>query len=149
MNIKDILTPENTRKGAQADSKKAVIELISKLMAQNLPDVEYDEIFDSLTAREKLGSTSIAHGVAIPHGRLDVINKPLGAFVVLQKPIDFASIDNQLTDIFFALIVPTEESELHLDILASLAKKFSSKALREQLHKAKDDSELYQIITEE
>ena len=148
MKLQEILKKENTHHNAQADSAKAVLELISKSLAQHLLGFEYDTILDCLLKREKIGSTGIGHGIAIPHARIDNIQKPIAALIHLQKPINFAALDNQPTDIFFALLVPAENADDYLDILAEIAKKFRSKALREKLRAAKNDSALHQCITE-
>jgi PTS system nitrogen regulatory IIA component len=147
MQLSAILPPINTVNNAYAESKKGVLELISKLLAQNFVDIEYKEILSCLLNREKLGSTSIGHGVAIPHGRLKNLPKPTAAFVHLQKPIDFAANDNQPVDLFFALLVPDGEPREHLKILSEIAEKFSHKDFREQLRNSKDNKTLYKLIT--
>jgi PTS system nitrogen regulatory IIA component len=146
MQLSTILPPINTVNNAHADSKKGVLELISKLIAQNFVDIEYKKILSCLINREKLGSTSIGHGVAIPHGRLKNLPKPTAAFVHLQKAIDFAANDNQPVDLFFALLVPEEQDQEHLEILSEIAEKFSHKDFREQLRNSKDNKTLYRLI---
>ncbi len=146
MKIKQILNPQNMVNNAHADSKKSVLELISKLIAKNLAAIPYEQILECLINREKLGSTGIGHGVAIPHGRLKYLPEPIAAFVHLQEAIDFQANDNQPVDLFFALLVPEQVENQHLEILAEIAKKFSHKDFREQLRQAKDDAELYQLV---
>lgn len=145
MKIKQILNPQNTVNNAHADSKKSVLELISKLIAKNLVAIPYEQILECLINREKLGSTGIGHGVAIPHGRLN-LPEPIAAFVHLKEAIDFQADDNQLVDLFFALLVPEQVENQHLEILAEIAKKFSHKDFRDKLRQAKDDTELYQLV---
>ena len=147
MEINEILQLTNTINNAKADSKKSVLELISKTIAQNLLDIEYEQIFDCLLAREKISSTGIGHGVSIPHCVMANISKPIGAFIHLQKPVDFAAIDNNSVDLFFALLIPEKTSDKYLDILAALAEKLRKKDVRKKLRAAKDAKELYQIIT--
>ena len=148
MDLSKILHLTNTINNAQADSKKSVLELISKLIAKDLLDIEYEQIFDCFIAREKLGSTGIGHGIALPHGRMKNINNPIGCLMRLKKPIEFDAIDNKPVDIFFGLIIPKQSNDHYLAILATLAEKFSNKDFREKLHQAKDDVELYRLATE-
>ena len=147
MKIREILQPVNTSNNVKADTKKSLLEFTSKLLAHNLPAFEYDQIFNCLVQREKIGSTSIGHGVAIPHCRIDDIEKPIGALIRLQKPIDFAAIDNSEVDLFFALLIPEKTADEYLEVLAALAKKFGNKEFREKLRTAQDDDELYRFAT--
>lgn len=147
MKLSEILQSRHTINNVQADSKKAALEFISKLIAKDLLDTEYEQVFDCLIAREKIGNTGIGHGVAIPHGRIENISQPMGILVHLQKPIDFNAIDNDPVDLFFAVLIPEQSAEQHLKILAALAEKFRHKEFREKLRQAKDDKELYQLAT--
>jgi PTS system nitrogen regulatory IIA component len=147
MEISAILKPTQTINNVHADSKKSVLEAISKLMAQNLPDMDYEQIFDCLLNREKIGSTGIGHGVAIPHCCSKNIPKPVGVFIRLQKPIDFGAIDNQPVDLFFTVLIPEGATEKHLELLATLAEKFRHKEFREKLRQTKTDADLYKIVT--
>ena len=147
MKINQILNSQNTLNNAQADSKKSVLELISKLIAKNLTTIPYEQILECLINREKLGSTGIGHGVAIPHGRLKNLSLPIAAFVHLKQAIDFQADDNQKVDLFFALLVPEQVENTHLEILAEIAEKFSHQDFRNQLRQAQDDAELYQLVT--
>lgn len=146
MKFNTILSPENTMYSVHADSKKSVLELISKLIAQHAAGIEYKTILSCLINREKLGSTGIGHGVAIPHGRIQGLTKPIAAFVHLQKAIDFEANDNQPVDLFFALLVPDGETQEHLEILAEIAEKFSNKDFRDQLRQAKNNEALYKLL---
>ena len=146
MKLSKILSPANTVNNAHADSKKGVLELISKLIAPNLPNIEYKEILASLINREKLGSTGVGHGVAIPHGRLKELAEPIGAFIHLQKAVDFEANDNQPVDLFFALLVPEKDDQEHLEILSEIAEKFSHKDFRNQLRHSKNNKELYKCM---
>jgi PTS system nitrogen regulatory IIA component len=147
MKINQILNSQNTLNNAKADSKKSVLELISKIIAKNLANIPYEQILECLINREKLGSTGIGHGVALPHGRLKDLSQPIAAFVHLKEAIDFQADDNQKVDLFFALLVPEQVENTHLEILAEIAEKFSHKDLRDQLRQAQDDTELYQLVT--
>jgi len=150
MHLKDILSPANVINNAQAETKKGVLEIISKLIAKNFIDIEYKEILSCLINREKLGSTAIGHGVALPHGRLENITNPIGAFIHLEKAIDFEANDNQPVDLFFVLLVPQtteKETQQYLEILAEVAEKFRIKEFRQQLRTAKDIKLIYKLIT--
>jgi PTS system nitrogen regulatory IIA component len=146
MKFTELLFPESVINNAHADSKKSVLELISKLIAQNLTNIKYEQIFESLVSREKLGSTGIGHGVAIPHGRIKTLPKPIAVFVRLQDAVDFEANDNQPVDLFFALLVPEQDENKYLEILSEIAERFSHEEFRKRLRKAKDDRELYEIL---
>ncbi len=95
-------------------------------------------IFDSLFAREKLGSTGLGQGVAIPHGRIKGLKQAVGAFLRLATPVPFDSPDGRPVDLLFVLLVPEQATEQHLQILSELAQNFSDRAFREKLHAAAD-----------
>lgn len=146
MKFTELLSPENVINNAHAGSKKSVLELISKLIAQNLTNIKYEQIFESLISREKLGSTGIGLGVAIPHGHIKTLPKPIAVFVRLQDAIDFEANDNQPVDLFFALLVPEQDEGKYLETLSEIAERFSHEEFRKRLHKAKDDRELYETL---
>lgn len=145
MKIKELLSLNSTANNVTVDSKKSVLELISKLLVQNLPEIPHTQILECLVSREKLGSTGIGHGVAIPHGRIENLTKAHAALVRLKKPIDFEAIDNQPIDIFFGLLVPESEEGEYLEILSDIAAKFSNKEFRNKLRAANSDQELYEF----
>ncbi|QFU24498.1 PTS IIA-like nitrogen regulatory protein PtsN [Shewanella eurypsychrophilus] len=147
MELSTILQPECTT-CATPGSKKKVLELISDLAAVQYPTLSSQEIFESLLAREKMGSTGIGNGIAIPHGRLANINQPVAVLIKCEEPISFDSIDKQPVDILFALLVPAEQCEQHLSTLSSMAEKLNNKLILKQLRKTQDESELYQVITQ-
>lgn len=147
MELSTILQPECTT-CATPGSKKKVLELISDIAAVQYPTLSSQEIFESLLAREKMGSTGIGNGIAIPHGRLTKIERPVAVLVKCEDPIPFDAIDKQPVDILFALLVPSEQCEQHLATLASMAEKLNDKAILKQLRKTSNESELYQVITQ-
>lgn len=148
MNIADLLTPERIAHHAQSGSRKRVLELLSNLLAHGQPRLSQKEIFESLIAREKLGGTGLGRGVALPHGRLKNNDRALGAFVQLQAGIDYDANDKQPVDLLFALIVPEQSTDEHLQILASLAHMFSDKQFREKLRMAESGAELFDLLTQ-
>lgn len=133
--------------GAQCTSKKRLIEYISSFLADAIDDAQADDIFDRLIAREKLGSTGIGEGIAIPHSRLRECQDTIGALFVLQEPVDFDSIDRKPVDIVFVLLVPEEATEQHLKTLGMLAEKFNQEEFRNHLRAATTNEELYQFAT--
>lgn len=143
--ISNILTLERTQLGAHCRSKKKLIQHISQFLASNIEDAQADDIYERLIAREKLGSTGIGEGIAIPHSRLEECEGTLGALFVIDEPIDFDAIDHQPVDIVFVLLVPLEATEQHLQTLSMLAEKFSQETYRKQLRSAKNQNELYQL----
>ncbi len=147
MQLADILTPERVVAHVDAGSKKRALEKLSEIIAEHsslgMPAVD---IFDSLLARERLGTTAIDHGVAIPHGRLKDSDQTLGAFIQLNEGVDCDAMDQQAVRLLFALLVPEQSTEEHLQLLARLARMFSDAELRQQLMQAKDDRELYERL---
>lgn len=147
MNITDILSPDYIACAATAVSKKRALEEISELIAGNNAPLSPNDIFDSLLSRERLGSTGIGHGVAIPHGRVHNVNKTIGAFIQLSNGIDFDAIDGNPVNLLFALLVPEESTDEHLKILALLAEMFSDEAFCQQLGNAASTNEIYNLLT--
>lgn len=146
MHIGDFITPERIGYRLRAASKKRALELVSGLIASDGRLAE-TEVFDCLLARERLGSTGLGHGIAIPHGRLKDINRISGALVRLEQVIDFDAIDGAPVDIVCALVVPTHAAETHLQLLASLAALFSQAEVRERLRRAQSAADLYVALT--
>ncbi|MGL4713120.1 MAG: PTS IIA-like nitrogen regulatory protein PtsN [Shewanella sp.] len=146
MELCTILRPECTT-CATPGSKKKVLELISDLVAAQYPTLSSQEIFESLVAREKMGSTGIGNGIAIPHGRLTDIDQPIAILIKCDEPIAFDAIDKQPVDILFALLVPADQCQQHLSTLSCMAEKLSDKQILKQLRKTHDETELYQVIT--
>ena len=125
--------------------------MLSELIESTLDDTELDdsvdmEVIDALTARERLGCTGLGHGVAIPHGRVDFIDKPVGAAITLADPIDFDAADNQPVDIVVGLLIPENEVNGHLKILASLAKFFNSEDNRDAMRRTKTPEEILEFL---
>lgn len=148
MQITDLITPQRITSHARAASKKRVLELLSELLAEAAPGPAAHEIFDSLVARERLGGTGMGHGFALPHGRLKSGRRPIGAFVQLAGGVDFDAVDKQPVDLLFALLVPEQCTEEHLQILAMLAQMFSDKGLRAALRAADSSAALYELLSQ-
>ncbi len=145
MQIDHILTPERTFSGVQGGSKKRVLELIGKLVAQHT-NLDPDAIYENLIAREKLGSTGFGNGIAIPHCRLEDCHQAIGALLQLDGKIDFDALDGQPVDLIFVMLVPQEATEQHLQILKMLAGKLDRADLRDALRAAPDADALYRVM---
>jgi PTS system nitrogen regulatory IIA component len=130
----------------QASSKKRLFEQAG-LLFENHHGLARSLVFDSLFARERLGSTALGQGVAIPHGRIKGLKEALGAFVRLAQPVPFDAPDGQPVSLAFVLLVPEQATEKHLQILSELAQMFSDKALREAMNQAPDAAALHELVT--
>jgi PTS system nitrogen regulatory IIA component len=148
MQVAELLDLEHISCNSHSASKKRVLEQLSQLLAANTESLSQNQVFDSLLSRERLGSTGLGHGVAIPHGRMKQSSDTLAAFVKLQQGVDFDASDNQPVDLLFALLVPEEATEEHLQLLAQLARMFSDETLVQQLREATDANALLNAIQE-
>ena len=148
MEIKDILHPDCTLCAVQGTSKKRVLELISQIANQHLIDVDIDQatILSSLTCREKMGSTGIGNGIALPHGRLQDLENVMAIVLTSEKPIDYDAIDNAPVDIFFAILVPEDKASEHLGTLSAIATKLNNKDTLSLMRQAKTDQELFEAL---
>jgi PTS system nitrogen regulatory IIA component len=126
-------------------SKKRVFERAAEAMGGAL-NLSSETIYRALLAREKLGSTAIGEGIAIPHCRINDCAVAAGCLVTLQKPIDFGSADGQDVDIIFVLLVPEEATEAHLKLLAALARSFSNAEVRDRVRQTQDPEALKQLL---
>lgn len=142
--IGDILTPERTLMDASVSSKKKLLEYLAAFIASQIPDSSADDIYERLLGRERLGSTGIGEGIAIPHCRLPQCQQPFGVLLRLNDAIDFDAIDRRPVDLVFALLVPEEANDQHLQVLAMLARNFTEPAYREALRNAPDAGRLYE-----
>src|SRR5699024_9924119 len=120
MQLVDVLSAERIAVDISASSKKSLLEKVARLLAAAPGSASTRDIFDSLCQRERLGSTGLGHGVAIPHGRVDNQNDVSGAMVRLKNPIDFDAPDHEKVDLFFALAVPEQCTDTHLRLLAEM-----------------------------
>ena len=145
--VAKILSPSHVVVDLQASSKKRLFEQAG-LLFENHDKIGRSTVFDSLFAREKLGSTGLGQGVAIPHGRIKGLKDALGALLRLAQPVPFESPDGQPVALAFVLLVPEKATEKHLQILSELAQMFSDKALREAMTRAADAAALHQLVAE-
>lgn len=143
MDLSSILSIERTNNAVSAGSKKRVLEHLSQLIHASEPALLTDALFVSFNAREKLGSTGLGHGIAIPHCRVAECSDIVGALMRLSDPVDFESTDGEPVDVVFALVVPIEATQEHLDVLARLVELFNQSAFCAALRSARSDRELY------
>jgi PTS system nitrogen regulatory IIA component len=144
--IAKILPPGNVIAELDAGSKKRAFEQIGLLLEEQL-HLGKGKIFDSLFAREKLGSTGLGHGVAIPHGRIKGLKDTVGVFARLKQPIPFDAPDDIPVSLMFVLLVPEQATDLHLQILGELAHMFSDRHLRERLNASQEREALHRLLT--
>jgi len=144
MDITDLITRERIRCDSEVTSKKRVIEVLSELLATGQADLAARPIFDSLIGRERLGSTGLGHGVALPHGRFIQSQQAIGAFIKLKQGVDFDAIDRQPVDLVFGLLVPDHYTDEHLKILACLAEMFSDRTFCQRLRETAADQALFE-----
>ncbi|OZG70544.1 PTS IIA-like nitrogen-regulatory protein PtsN [Hahella sp. CCB-MM4] len=143
--IESIISPALTRCQVAGSSKKKVLEFIAQLVAQHYPFLDENALFTNLICRERLGSTGIGQGIAIPHCRLENCDRVIGALITLKEKIPFDAIDNEPVDLLFVLIVPQEATSEHLDLLSQLAQKFNDRSYCEKLRNCEDDQGLFEI----
>ena len=148
MQIQSLLTQSRTLCDIEGVSKKRVLEILASTISQDIPEIDTDDLFRRLVARERLGSTGIGHGIAIPHCRIDKCDRPIGALITLNQSIDFDSIDAEPVDIVFAMLVPENADGEHLQNLATLAGALNNASFREQLRSANSDAALYEIAVQ-
>lgn len=142
----EILTVDHVQVDVNATSKKRVFEYVG-LLFEKLNGIGRADVSDNLFARERLGSTGLGHGVAIPHGRIKGLTQPLAAVLRLQQAIGFDAPDEKPVNLLFFLLVPEAATQQHLDILADIAEMLSNTSLREGMFKAADAQTLYDLIT--
>jgi PTS system nitrogen regulatory IIA component len=146
MHISNLLTADRIACQQDLASKKRVLEALASLLASSIPSLTEVEIFDSLLGRERLGSTGLGTGVAIPHGRMTGVDTPIGAIITLNNGVDYDAPDRQPVDLLFALVVPETSTDEHLQILANLARMFSDRKLCEGLRASQDAGQLLRVL---
>ena len=146
MNITDLISVNRIACGVNTASKKRALEKLSELISATEADLSQNEVFESLIAREKLGSTGLGRGVAIPHGRLKQSEKTLAAFIQLAEGVDFDAPDGEPVDLLYALLVPPESTEEHLQVLSQLTEMFRDPDFRQKLRSSRSEEELFQLL---
>ena len=146
MQLSHIITPERVVSNLDGASKKRVLELAAEFIAEE-SQIDSEDIYQGLIDRERLGSTGIGYGVAIPHCRVNSLDddETRGYLIQLNQGVDFDSIDGQDVELLFVLLVPESTNQAHLNLLAQLADCFSTDQFRQDLKLATDSGELFAI----
>lgn len=147
MDLSTLLTPEAVKAMSDVSSKKRLIQSIAEF-AETLIDVPTARIFEALQERESLGPTSVGQGIALPHARLAELDTVIGAFIRLERPIDFGAADRQPVDLVFVLLAPLESGVDHLKALALVSRTLRDPALCAKLRANTDPSTLYTLLTD-
>jgi len=147
MEINDLITIECVVPGLKVTSKKQALQELSKRAAEITGEAERS-IFDVLMERERLGTTGVGHGIAIPHGKLANLDRLYGLFARLDQAIDFNSIDEQPVDIIFLLLAPESAGADHLKALARVSRLLRDNDVCEKLRKTEEPEALYALLTQ-
>ncbi|MFQ3251001.1 MAG: PTS system nitrogen regulatory IIA component [Glaciecola sp.] len=146
MIISDIISLDRTECAVQCQSKKRIFEVISEIAVKENPQLDIGDVLSSMLAREKMGSTGIGNGIAIPHGRIEGISDIVAIVVTSEEAIEFDAIDDKPVDIFFALLVPSEQTQEHLQTLSSIAQKLSENSIVKAIRSAKSRDEIISAL---
>ena len=148
MNLSTVITPQGVIAPLKAASKKQVLQDLAAHAAEQT-GLDARAIFDTLIERERLGSTGVGHGIAIPHGKLEAAEQLYGFFARLAKPVDFDSIDHQPVDLVFLLIAPSEAGADHLKALAGISRLLRDEEICAKVRGAQNESAIYALLTTE
>ena len=148
MNLSEMIKTNNIIPDLKAKDKKGVLEELAGAISDNESSVDKEALVRVLVERERLGTTGIGDGVAIPHGKLDTIEHPIISFGRSKEGLDFDSMDGQPAYLFFLLVAPENSSGLHLQVLAKIAKILKNSTFRKQLMEGSTKEELYQTIVQ-
>jgi PTS system nitrogen regulatory IIA component len=146
MDITSLLSPSTIFCKQESTSKKRVLEDISEHVGDSFPELSANSVFSALISREKLGSTGIGNGIAIPHCRISECKDITAMLITLQRGIDFDAIDNEKVDVIFVLIVPEDANDNHLRTLASIAEKLSDETILHKMRQAQDAQALLDAL---
>ncbi|MEP3046790.1 MAG: PTS IIA-like nitrogen regulatory protein PtsN [Roseibium sp.] len=147
MDLSDLLGKDAVIAGLKAKSKKQAIQELA-VKAAELTGLSGREIFDTLLQRERLGSTGVGHGIAIPHGKLTRLDNLVGLFAKLDKPIDFDALDDDPVDLVFLLLAPEGAGADHLKALARIARQLRDSTVTQGLRAASQPEEIYALLTQ-
>jgi nitrogen PTS system EIIA component len=147
MSLLEFLSPDAVVPGLRAPTKKHVLADLAAQAARRLPGLDEREIFETLLQRERLGSTGIGDGVAIPHGKLAKLDRLFGLVARLERPVDFDALDSQPVDLAFLLLAPEGAGADHLKALARVARVLREPGILERIRAARDAAALYALLT--
>jgi len=140
------LAPERVRIDVPAASRKRTLQVLGQIFAGADAALSAQGVFDRLVARERLGSTGLGDGCALPHARVPGLNRTLAAFLRLEKGVDFDSPDREPVDLVFALLVPEESTDEHLEILAAIARVLSDEQVRTSIRSAEEPTRIRDVL---
>jgi len=160
MELHELVTPECVLAKVNVSSKKQLLQELARHAAKHLRSCDAEEftqdqdtcereLLEVLLERERLGSTGVGHGIAIPHGRLDSLKSIHGIFALLEKPVEFDSIDDQPVDMIFLLLAPSNAGAEHLKALAQISRMLRNQGLCERLRGCEDPDALFALLTGE
>ena len=147
MDIQAIVSLDRTECAVQCNSKKRILEIIADIAAKQNENIDQATVLNSLMARERMGSTGMGNGIALPHGRLPGLEKVIAIVVTSTPAIDFDALDEKPVDIFFALLVPEEQTEGHLQTLATVAGKLSDKETIKAIRRATTSDDILSALS--
>ena len=147
MDIQAIVSLDRTECAVQCNSKKRILEIIADIAAKNNENIDQATVLNSLMSRERMGSTGIGNGIALPHGRLPGLEKVIAIVVPSTPAINFDALDEKPVDIFFALLVPEEQTEGHLQTLATVAGKLSDKETIKAIRRASTSDDILSALS--
>jgi PTS system nitrogen regulatory IIA component len=145
--MRDLLEPSSITSKLEAPAKKDVLQALAQIAAKSLGK-EPHIVFDVLWERERLGTTGVGHGIAIPHGRLPGLDHVIGFFARLAEPVAFEAIDDKPVDLVFLLLAPEDAGGDHLHALATISRLLRDAKLCEAIRRAKDEAAIYRLLTE-
>jgi PTS system nitrogen regulatory IIA component len=149
MKIAEFLSPEAIIADLSSRSKSGVIQELSEPLSRLSPGVKPQRVAEVLEAREKLGSTGIGDGVAIPHGKMSELPRLVASFGISREGVNFDAIDGKPTHLFFALVAPENSAGVHLKALARISRLFKSATFRQSILRARTPEEIYELISTE
>ena len=144
--LDQILAPERVRSNVPAGSRKRTLQVLGEIFADADPGLSALSVFDRLIARERLGSTGLGEGCALPHARVPGLGRTLAAFLRLRRGVDFDSPDHEPVDLVFGLLVPEESTDEHLEILAAIAGVFSDERVRSSIRSVDEPARMREVL---
>ena len=144
--LRTLLSRDRVAVNVKISSKKRMLEEMAELLSRQLPGMDQQTVFSVLNERERLGSTGIGDGIALPHGRLNGISNPIAAAMNLHHPLDFDAIDDRPITIVIGLLVPAEATDQHLKVLSELAGAFSNTDFRKTVFEASNPDALFNLL---
>lgn len=146
MDLSDLVAPEGVIASLKATSKKQALQMLAGKAAELTGQAERD-IFSTLLERERLGSTGVGHGVAIPHGKLPGLDRVVGLFARANTPLDYEALDDQPVDLLFVLLAPESSGADHLKALARIARVLRDEVMAEKIRSTDHASGIYSVLT--